>query len=167
MQEIGSYTVLLFLQSSCRGHGGRLAEVTTKAQSDYLISMVKLLKNGHDYWLGGRDDIIEGTWQWASTDRVFTYTAWGPGNPSNTGGNEDCLHLHDFPPEGIKWNDNACQVGMKFICEKPKSIYLGLADKFYIYQRLSLVLLIEQSHHVAGNHREDVHRPRPSGRTIR
>ncbi|XP_052068914.1 perlucin-like [Mytilus californianus] len=105
-------------ESSCRGHGARLAEVTTKAQSDYLISMVKILKNGHEYWLGGRDDIIEGTWQWASSDRVFTYTAWGPSNPSNSGGNEDCLHLHDFGSDGIKWNDILCQRAMKFICEK-------------------------------------------------
>ena len=97
--------------------GGGYAERGYYLYDDYYVIII--IDIGDNYWLGGRDDIIEGTWQWASTDRVFTYTAWGPGNPSNSGGNEDCLHLHDFPPDGIKWNDNVCQVGMKFICEKP------------------------------------------------
>lgn len=83
-----------------------------------MFVIIIIIITGNEYWLGGRDDIIEGTWQWASTDRVFTYTAWGPTNPSNSAGDEDCLQLRDFGSAGIKWNDISCQVGIKFICEK-------------------------------------------------
>lgn len=69
---------------------------------------------GQSYWLGGRDDIIEGIWMWASTDSVFNYTDWCPGQPS--GGSENCLHMH--APFGLRWNDVTCTNGYRFICEK-------------------------------------------------
>jgi hypothetical protein len=33
------YTFVFYIQSSCRAHNARLAEIETKAQSDYLINM--------------------------------------------------------------------------------------------------------------------------------
>ena len=37
------YTFVFYIQSSCRAHNARLAEIETKAQSDYLINMARQL----------------------------------------------------------------------------------------------------------------------------
>ncbi|XP_076091117.1 perlucin-like [Mytilus galloprovincialis] len=102
-------------ESSCRAHNARLAEVQSKAQSDYLINMSISVGPGQSYWLGARDDIIEGTWIWASTDEVVTYTNWFPGEPNGVRG-ENCLHM--YTGEGLKWNDVRCTYTNRFICEK-------------------------------------------------
>ncbi|XP_076084322.1 perlucin-like protein [Mytilus galloprovincialis] len=102
-------------QSSCRAHNARLAEVETKDLSDYLISVAKLLDKSVDYWLGGRDDAIDGTWFWSSSDRVFTYSEWGPGEP-NGYRYENCVDM--FVGHQWKWNDANCSSSQYYICEK-------------------------------------------------
>ncbi|XP_063420059.1 perlucin-like [Mytilus trossulus] len=103
-------------QNSCRGHDARLAEVDNKAQSDYLMLMARTLGKDHNYWLGGRDDVVEGTWMWSSTDEFFTYTDWYPEQPNNYLGNQDCLHMH--AAFNMKWQDESCTTLGRYICEK-------------------------------------------------
>ncbi|XP_052083568.1 perlucin-like [Mytilus californianus] len=103
-------------ESSCRAHDARLAEVVSKNQSDYLMNMAITVGKDESYWLGGRDDVIEGTWIWASTDKVFTYTDWYPGQPNNYNNNEDCLHM--YASFNMKWNDFSCAGLNGFVCEK-------------------------------------------------
>ncbi|XP_071173589.1 galactose-specific lectin nattectin-like [Mytilus edulis] len=102
-------------QSSCHEHNARLAEVHSKPQSDFLVNLAKTYGPGQSYWLGGRDDVIEGIWMWASADQVFNYTDWYPGEPSNSGGNENCLV---YGAVALKWNDTPCRNAYRFICEK-------------------------------------------------
>ncbi|XP_071142757.1 perlucin-like protein [Mytilus edulis] len=102
-------------QSSCRAHNARLAEVETKVLADYLISVAKLLNKNVHYWLGGRDDSTDGIWTWSSSDRVFTYTAWGPGEP-NGHANENCLDM--YYGHQWKWNDDVCTSLRPYVCEK-------------------------------------------------
>ncbi|CAC5381730.1 unnamed protein product [Mytilus coruscus] len=69
----------------------------------------------HSYWIGGRDDVIEGTWQWASSNRIFNFTSWARGKPNNHDGNEDCFEMdinHHF-----EWNDQDCLHTQYFVCE--------------------------------------------------
>ena len=67
-----------------------------------------------DYWLGSRDDIIEGEWKWASTGLGFSVTDWAPGEPNNDH-EQDCLHI--YAEKDYHWDDTACSVKMRFICE--------------------------------------------------
>ncbi|XP_052092519.1 perlucin-like [Mytilus californianus] len=97
-------------QNSCRGHDARLAEVDNKEQSDYLMLMARTLGKG------GRDDVVEGTWMWSSTDEFFTYTDWYPEQPNNYLGNQDCLHMH--AAFNMKWQDESCTTPDRYICEK-------------------------------------------------
>ncbi|CAG2199700.1 unnamed protein product [Mytilus edulis] len=110
-----SKALLSILLSSCHEHNARLAEVHSKPQSDFLVNLAKTYGPGQSYWLGGRDDVIEGIWMWASTDQVFNYTDWYPGEPSNSGGNENCLV---YGAVALKWNDTPCRNAYRFICEK-------------------------------------------------
>ena len=39
---------------------------------------------------------------------------WGPGEPNNNGGDENCLEINHG---GRNWNDRACSSVQKYICE--------------------------------------------------
>lgn len=80
------------------------------------------------YWLGGRDDSTDGIWTWSSSDRVFTYTAWGPGEP-NGHANENCLDMHYG--HQWKWNDDVCTSLRPYVCEK-KLVLLSHVHTAYI-----------------------------------
>lgn len=73
---------------------------------------------GDGYWLGGRDDVVEGEWVWASTDERFDFSAWYPRQPSNGGatGNEDCVSM--WSHFNMLWNDASCMLSYRFVCEK-------------------------------------------------
>lgn len=68
-----------------------------------------------EYWLGGRDDVIEGMWQWASTEQDFNFTNWAPDKPNNII-NEDCVSIDNN--ESYRWNDQPCHRVHRYICER-------------------------------------------------
>ena len=72
---------------------------------------------GARYWLGGRDDVVEGTWQWSSSDNIITYKPWWTGQPDNAGGIEDCLEIA-CRSANCDFNDLPCTHKSYFICER-------------------------------------------------
>ena len=79
-----------------------------------------LLLGGVSYWLGGRDHAAEGVWRWASTDSVFTSTAWYHSEP-NGGLHENCLDMHYFL--NWLWNDSICASAQRYVCERAYVFY--------------------------------------------
>lgn len=69
-----------------------------------------------EFWIGGRDDVVEGMWQWASTGRDFTFNNWARGKPNNAHHNEDCVTLDKS--YHAKWNDQDCHNLYRYVCEK-------------------------------------------------
>lgn len=67
-----------------------------------------------DFWLGGRDDLEEGKWQWSSTKSYFMYTDWAPHEPSG-GVSGNCLQM--WSASNWQWDDYACSTEIKYICE--------------------------------------------------
>ncbi|XP_071154474.1 perlucin-like [Mytilus edulis] len=104
---------------SCSAHNARLAEVQSKEQATFLVNMGKTQGPGQSYWLGGRDDVIEGMWTWAQTDQPFNFTDWYPNVPDNKARNENCLHM--YAAYNLKWNDATCTGLYRFICEQEYS----------------------------------------------
>lgn len=103
-------------KACCESMGGHLATVTSAEEQDILSNMVKPGTFG-DYWLGGNDLLSEGVWQWV-TGEDWSYQNWADGEPNNSSGAEDCLHL--YRQSGL-WNDlnNNAYTGRQigFICE--------------------------------------------------
>lgn len=60
---------------------------------------------------------LEGTWVWMNSRQSFTFTDWGPSQPTNGGHHEDCVHL--YAAFNFHWNDEACSHKAYFICERP------------------------------------------------
>nr|XP_022305689.1 macrophage mannose receptor 1-like [Crassostrea virginica] len=71
------------------------------------------------FYFGATDIVHEGTWVWVSTGKVFTYTNWGPQQPNNRGGDENCAVLRDSADQvfHMQWGDSPCTTEINYICE--------------------------------------------------
>ncbi|XP_071140283.1 hepatic lectin-like [Mytilus edulis] len=99
-------------QGSCRAHDARLAEVMSGSQQNFLQYTASLYSS--NFWLGGRDDLEEGKWQWSSTKSYFMYTDWAPHEPRG-GVSGNCLQM--WSASNWQWDDYACSTEIKYICE--------------------------------------------------
>lgn len=101
----------------------RLATIESKAENDAIIEFVKNSDKYGDwirFWIGGSDLAEEGTFTWTSSNKRLTYADWGPNEPNNKDGNENCMELfHNSKWKGgiWMWNDNICEFKAYFICE--------------------------------------------------
>ncbi|XP_063419997.1 perlucin-like protein [Mytilus trossulus] len=94
---------------SCREHDARLLEIKSSLVEKDLEN--SSLNPNKAYWLGARDDVIEGIWIWSSGANM-NFTKWNPGEP-NGGDKENCLIL-----ENNGWNDHKCNEERYFICQQ-------------------------------------------------
>ena len=102
-------------EAFCQQENGHLASITSDAINQYVLEGMNSKDFGYT-WIGGNDIDEEGTWKWTDGS-PFEFTFWHPGQPTNYGGNEHCMH-HGF---GGKWNDGPCSGPLTFLCSKKKS----------------------------------------------
>ncbi|XP_045190982.2 perlucin-like [Mercenaria mercenaria] len=98
-----------------------LAEIEGPDENNFLTNEVNLLRS--DFWIGANDMQVEGEWKWFTSKTDVKYSAWSPGNPSNSYDDENCMEFHDGDGTGpLKplWNDKTCHVFQRYICEKAK-----------------------------------------------
>merc|ERR1711990_1177055 len=67
-------------------------------------------------WIGATDLGHEGIFVWVNGARVGRGhgTYWIPGQPTNAGGNEHCVHI--WGDHGNDWNDCPCESKNTFFC---------------------------------------------------
>jgi hypothetical protein len=95
----------------CERRGGYLATITSQSENNFVWSHLasKANKPGN-IWLGATNDKTDtGAYQWI-TGEVWSFTNWGPGEPSNweavPGGSEKYLQFFNAQQEPSgKWND--------------------------------------------------------------
>merc|ERR1719500_256264 len=95
----------------CQKEGGHLASVTSK-----VLEGINRTEHLGGVWIGGNDLEVDGVWRWTDCS-PWEFTIWGPGEPNNWGGVDDCLH-HHIMDWGHKWNDGLCGFESKFLCSK-------------------------------------------------
>lgn len=102
-------------EDHCKSEQGHLASVHTQAELSFITGHMPI-----SAWIGLNDINTEGT---------FTYTdgtpadllPWGPLQPDNWEGNEDCVHIRGMDHvEPGKFNDDVCTATHEFICKKAK-----------------------------------------------
>ena len=99
--------------------GGYLATLTSEAEKDWVFENVASHPeawNGHfGPWLGGFQDTTspeysepDGGWTWVSGE-TWSYTNWGMGDPSDSGGQDHLAFSGPNPQSPIQrfWNDVA------------------------------------------------------------
>ena len=96
----------------CQQRGADLVIVNDAAENDFLAG----LELGAP-WLGASDVAAEGTWVWVDGSSLG-YANWNTGEPSNSGGIENCaMMLTGDPATQGKWNDADCTGARQFVCE--------------------------------------------------
>jgi hypothetical protein len=69
-----------------------------------------------NYWIGANDRNTESQWSWANgvpLDGGYGYSNWGPGEPNDWGGKEDCAEVYTAD---AGWNDADCTSQRPFVC---------------------------------------------------
>lgn len=105
--------------ADCRSplNNGDLLSVENKYEMDFINEISS--KFGYHkqlLWIGLNDQQNEGIFIWSdgTSYNRSEYTNWGPGEPSNQGG-ERCVTLLDKV-----WNNDDCTKEYGYICEKRK-----------------------------------------------
>ncbi|XP_078572995.1 alpha-N-acetylgalactosamine-specific lectin-like [Branchiostoma floridae x Branchiostoma japonicum] len=102
---------------ACGEDGGTLAMPRDAETNAFLISMYKSVSNRARFWFGLHDQREEGSFEWVDGSALGTYSSWGPGQPDNYGGNEDCVVYIAASSRKDKWGDYLCDVLIRFICQ--------------------------------------------------
>lgn len=70
----------------------------------------------YSFWIAATKFSNGGKFYWMGHDVPISYTNWGPSQPSDTEGSENCVELRK--DIGFKWNDIDCQHNRYFVCEE-------------------------------------------------
>ncbi|XP_041374047.1 perlucin-like protein [Gigantopelta aegis] len=101
----------------CKDLGGYLAEITSPDENKGVINYLEAKNpNVKSVWLGGTDILHESTWFWMHSKDPVTFTAWVPGQPDNSHG-ENCIHLNKYGSVRWGWNDYDCKTILYGLCE--------------------------------------------------
>lgn len=97
------------------GSGVHLAVITSPEENAVVAS---ILAGVNDVWLGGTDQMVEGTWVWITGESMLLYDNWRDGEPNNGGTNgEDCMIME--LDNGGTWDDRNCGNQMYgYFCER-------------------------------------------------
>jgi len=101
-------------QANCKANGYNLVSINSSAEESWLYTM-QTQKGGGFWWTGYNDKGYEGVWVWDDASPPG-YTNWGPGQPDNYNGNQNCMA--DNWDNNNQWNDAPCYYPLKFICER-------------------------------------------------
>ncbi|XP_052068956.1 perlucin-like protein [Mytilus californianus] len=100
------------------GRSASLATVDDAKTQQFLTDlMIKI--NSIGMYIGLNDLVTEGTFHWVANGKQATYFNWGPTQPNNRGGNENCVAMRVDPVIGFNysWTDGPCTVPTTYICE--------------------------------------------------
>ncbi|VDI36175.1 C-type lectin domain family 4 member E [Mytilus galloprovincialis] len=100
------------------GRSASLATVDDAKTQQFLADlMIKI--NSIGMYIGLNDLVTEGTFHWVANGKQATYFNWGPTQPNNRGGNENCVAMTVDPVMGFNysWTDDPCTVPLTYICE--------------------------------------------------
>ena len=100
--------------ANCNTYGYELLTINDASENSWADSTADTYST-QKWWIGLNDRASEGSFRWASGESV-SYTNWHPGEPNNSGGNEDCTQFNRFHPSQT-WNDEPCNAAFRYVCE--------------------------------------------------
>ncbi|XP_033730429.1 deleted in malignant brain tumors 1 protein-like, partial [Pecten maximus] len=97
-------------QKQCRDHGSDLVTVENQEENNWLKNNQFVQE---DPWIGAHTADIQVVWRWVSDNSLVMYSDWGPSEPNNIDGIEDCVQY-----KYSRWNDAPCIDSHVFICKQ-------------------------------------------------
>ncbi|XP_019624294.1 PREDICTED: collectin-10-like [Branchiostoma belcheri] len=101
--------------AACRADGGTLAMPRDAETNAFLISLYKSVGEDWNFWFGLHDRRREGRFEWVDGSALGPYSSWGPGQPENRRGGEDCVLYSTYME--VEWHDYPCHERFYFICQ--------------------------------------------------
>ncbi|KAG9266370.1 macrophage mannose receptor 1-like, partial [Astyanax mexicanus] len=98
-------------RTDCVMEGGDLVSIQSADEQQYVISPTS------DVWIG-LNDLEFSDYLW-SDGSALSHTNWGPGEPNDHAGRENCVELVTTQNGSSYWNDIFCD------CHKPQSESTG------------------------------------------
>ncbi|XP_029299312.1 lactose-binding lectin l-2-like [Cottoperca gobio] len=96
----------------CVSEGANLVSIHSRAEEDFVRSLVKNFDRHEKYtWIGLSDIHKEGRWMWSDGSAV-NYVFWNSGEPNNDRGKEHCTHTNF----NTQWNDVRCSEIYPCLC---------------------------------------------------
>ena len=95
----------------CARLGGRLYFPQSAEEQALVIAL-----GPGEFWLDLSDVAAEGTFV-SADGRAPNFASWGPSQPDNAGGAENCVELITTDPAAPYWNDLPCDLARGVICE--------------------------------------------------
>ncbi|KPP79615.1 macrophage mannose receptor 1-like, partial [Scleropages formosus] len=109
--HVDFYTAMI----RCWDEKAQLVSILSKEEQEYVSSMVGT-GNMQEAWIGLRMfGITGGEYMWLDESPVL-YVHWGPGEPNNANGEEQCVQISRYPGT---WNDVNCgRDSAGYVCKK-------------------------------------------------
>lgn len=105
-------------QAYCQSNHVDLAIIESNDDLVQLQNEIQKQQFSSSAWIGLYDDII--SWRWSmGNKRLGNVTLWAPGEPSNYGGQCDCVFTYFW-----NWKDWACSDPTSFVCFDGKEQHL-------------------------------------------
>ncbi|XP_071123659.1 perlucin-like protein [Mytilus edulis] len=103
-------------KQNCEGLGGKLAEIETHEENEFIKNEVKTRDTGvFGYWLGGYNFNQDSEMEWISNpSQVMPFDDMYPGEPNNPSAS---LCMGTWKVYDYKWGDYGCGTTISYICE--------------------------------------------------
>ncbi|XP_019638725.1 PREDICTED: uncharacterized protein LOC109480844 [Branchiostoma belcheri] len=110
-------------KATCTFYGGTLAMPRNASTDNFLINLKNAVDRNTAFFFGLTRIRLERRWVWEDGTTLGSFSPWGPREPSDSGGNQDCVEYvsANWPEAALRdtWNDMACATPRKFICQVP------------------------------------------------
>ncbi|XP_056615920.1 type-2 ice-structuring protein-like [Triplophysa dalaica] len=100
-------------EKNCQLLDANLASVRSKAQNEFLLSLVTVKAQ---VWIGGHGGEVEEQWLWADGS-PFDYTNWCNEQPDHKA-SEHCLEINYTDKRC--WKDQTCTASYGYICARDR-----------------------------------------------
>ncbi|XP_019620730.1 PREDICTED: lactose-binding lectin l-2-like [Branchiostoma belcheri] len=110
-------------KATCSSYGGTLAMPRNAAIDNFLINLKNAVDLNTAFFFGLNCIGHERRWVWEDGTALGSFHPWGPREPSDSGGDQDCVEYVSatWYEAALRdtWNDMACATPRKFICQVP------------------------------------------------
>ncbi|XP_022089665.1 L-selectin-like [Acanthaster planci] len=103
-------------KSACREMGGKMAAPRNLTEMKFMADLAKKNDGRYYIWIACNDSEVEGNWMCDGQEGSKPFMGWGPGQPDDAGGNQDCATIAAAHNDSM--DDNNCDYTLYAVCAR-------------------------------------------------